>query len=90
MDASVRSDIQQLICNISAAFIGKEDVVSQAVLTLIAGGHVLIEDVPGLGKTLMAKAISRSVSADVKASDTRRYFSAASRSLPACAASDCG
>jgi MoxR-like ATPase len=59
-------EAQQLIQNISRAFLGKEEVVKRAVLALVAGGHILIEDVPGLGKTLLAKAISRSLSADFK------------------------
>ncbi|HOW65917.1 MAG TPA: MoxR family ATPase [Candidatus Paceibacterota bacterium] len=60
------TEVRQLIQNISRAFLGKEEVVQRAVLALIAGGHVLIEDVPGLGKTLLAKAISRSLAADFK------------------------
>ena len=56
----------RLIGSVSRAFLGKEDVVRQAVAALISGGHVLIEDVPGLGKTLLAKAIAKSVSADFK------------------------
>lgn len=56
----------KLIECVSRAFLGKEEVVRQAVASLISGGHVLIEDVPGLGKTLMAKAIAKSVSADFK------------------------
>ena len=55
-----------LIGNISRVFIGKEEVVSHAVLALMAGGHVLLEDVPGLGKTLLTKAIARSMQADFK------------------------
>lgn len=58
--------IRALIRNISGAFIGKEQVVSHAVLALVAGGHVLLEDVPGLGKTLLTKAIARSLQADFK------------------------
>ncbi len=58
--------IRALVENVSRAFIGKEQVVAQAVLALVAGGHVLIEDVPGLGKTLLAKAIARSLSAGFK------------------------
>ncbi|PAW86612.1 MAG: AAA family ATPase [Pedosphaera sp. Tous-C6FEB] len=58
--------IRALVDNVSRAFIGKEQVVAHAVLALVAGGHVLIEDVPGLGKTLLAKALARSLAADFK------------------------
>lgn len=58
--------VRRLVENVSRVFIGKEQVVSQAVLALVAGGHVLIEDVPGLGKTLLAKALARSLAADFK------------------------
>jgi MoxR-like ATPase len=57
---------KQLINTVCAAFIGKEEVVSRAILTLVAGGHLLLEDVPGVGKTLLAKAIAKSLSADFK------------------------
>lgn len=56
----------RLIANISQAFIGKEEVVSRAVLALISGGHILLEDVPGVGKTLLARAIAKSLDADFK------------------------
>ncbi len=64
--ADAAAGANRLIENVSRAFLGKEEVVRQAVAALISGGHVLIEDVPGLGKTLLAKAIARSVSADFK------------------------
>ncbi|HIG29728.1 MAG TPA: MoxR family ATPase [Verrucomicrobiales bacterium] len=60
------AQIRRLIENISKAFVGKETVTTQAVLALLAEGHVLLEDVPGLGKTLLAKAISKSISAEFK------------------------
>lgn len=53
-----------LICsNVSVALRGKEEVVRLAVTCLLARGHLLIEDVPGVGKTSLAKALARSVDA---------------------------
>ena len=50
------------ICsNIAGAVHGKDDVIRLTVTCLVAGGHVLIEDVPGVGKTTIAKALARSV-----------------------------
>ncbi len=60
------AQVRRLVESVSRVFVGKEQVVADAVLTLVSGGHVLIEDVPGLGKTLLAKAIARSVSAQFK------------------------
>src|SRR5690606_21699354 len=50
------------ICsNIAVAVRGKDDVIRLTVTCLVAGGHLLIEDVPGVGKTTIAKALARSV-----------------------------
>src|SRR5579864_7932923 len=57
---------RRLIENICRVFVGKEEVASRAVLVLIAGGHLLLEDVPGLGKTLLAKAMAKSMHAEFK------------------------
>ncbi len=65
-DLSSSEHVRRLVANVAQAFIGKEQIVSHAVLALVAGGHVLIEDVPGLGKTLLAKALARSLAADFK------------------------
>ena len=53
--------IERLKNNVNAYFIGKEEVVEDVLVCLLAGGHVLLEDVPGAGKTTLAKTLSRSV-----------------------------
>jgi len=47
--------------NVAGVFVGKPEVIRYAVLALLADGHLLLEDVPGVGKTLLAKAIARSL-----------------------------
>lgn len=49
---------------INRYFVGKEDVVENVLICLLAGGHILIEDVPGVGKTKLAKTLSDSIKAD--------------------------
>ncbi len=53
--------IQALERNISGVLLGKPDPIRLAIVSLLAEGHLLIEDAPGVGKTLLAKAISRSL-----------------------------
>ncbi|MBQ9234618.1 MAG: MoxR family ATPase [Lachnospiraceae bacterium] len=50
--------------NICKRFTGKDSVVDNLIIALLAGGHVLIEDVPGVGKTTLAKSLAESVAAD--------------------------
>jgi len=52
--------------NIEKAFIGKPAVIARALVALFAGGHVLIEDVPGVGKTTLARALAKSVDLSFK------------------------
>jgi len=47
--------------NINSVFLGKPETVRLALVALLAEGHILIEDVPGVGKTLLAKALARSI-----------------------------
>lgn len=54
--------INALRNNINTYFVGKEDVTENLLVCLFAGGHLLIEDVPGLGKTTLASTLSKSVS----------------------------
>jgi MoxR-like ATPase len=47
--------------NVGKVILGKDDVVEACVVALLAGGHVVVEDYPGVGKTLLAKALARSL-----------------------------
>lgn len=52
--------VSQLQRSIAGAIYGKEDVIQLALVTLLARGHLLIEDVPGVGKTTLAQALAKS------------------------------
>lgn len=58
MDA--RAVAQRLVENVERVIIGKRSQVELAVMTLMCGGHLLIEDVPGVGKTMLARSLARS------------------------------
>jgi MoxR-like ATPase len=58
--------VDSLIANIRRVFIGREDVVRLVATALLARGHLLIEDVPGIGKTLLGVALARSIDASFK------------------------
>ncbi|MCR4605527.1 MAG: AAA family ATPase, partial [Eubacterium sp.] len=56
--------IQRLKNVLNEYFIGKSDIIDNLLICLLAGGHVLLEDVPGVGKTTLAKTLSQAVSLD--------------------------
>ncbi len=57
---------QKLIDNISKVIVGKRDVVQLVVIGLISNGHVLLEDVPGLGKTMLSHSLAKSIAGKFK------------------------
>lgn len=50
--------VQQLVENLSKTIVGKEDAIQLVLVALFSGGHALLEDVPGVGKTLLAKSLA--------------------------------
>ncbi len=57
--------LQRVVDNVAQVVIGKDEVVRTVLIAFCARGHVLIEDQPGVGKTLMAKAIAKSLDVEV-------------------------
>ncbi len=60
MPAATSQIVSQLQRSIARAIYGKEDAIQLALITLLARGHLLIEDVPGVGKTTLAQALAKS------------------------------
>ncbi len=60
---AVTTAIEALVAQVGRALEGKPEVVRLAVTTLVARGHLLVEDVPGVGKTTLARALARSIGA---------------------------
>ncbi|WP_163141757.1 MoxR family ATPase [Bacillus sp. 22-7] len=58
--------IERVLGNIEKVMIGKRDVAELSLVALLAEGHVLLEDVPGVGKTMMVRALAKSVGAAFK------------------------
>lgn len=57
---AVAGKVERIVDQVSIALEGKNQVIRQALICLMSGGHLLIEDVPGVGKTMLAKALARS------------------------------
>jgi MoxR-like ATPase len=55
------SPIQRLTANIAQQIVGKDRPIQLVLTALLSGGHVLLEDVPGVGKTLLAKSLAKSI-----------------------------
>lgn len=57
----MRTGIERLTENLGLTLVGKTEAIRLVLVALLAGGHALLEDVPGVGKTLLAKSLARSI-----------------------------
>ncbi len=64
--ATVRSQFESVVENVRKVIIGKEDVIARVLVAMTARGHVLLRDVPGVGKTVLAKSIAASLACTFK------------------------
>lgn len=57
----MQTEVQRLLQSTGKVIVGKEETILQVIIAMLCGGHVLLEDVPGVGKTQLAAALSKSV-----------------------------
>ncbi len=58
---SMREPLSRLLNNLNQVMVGKQDAIRLVMVAILSHGHVLLEDVPGVGKTLLAKSLARSI-----------------------------
>ncbi|MDF9758234.1 MoxR-like ATPase [Peribacillus simplex] len=62
----VNQKLEMVLGNIEKVIVGKRDIAELSIVALLSGGHVLLEDVPGVGKTVMVRALAKSIGASFK------------------------
>lgn len=65
-NSEIAAQAEAVIGEVERVIIGKKDTVTLAVMTLLCNGHLLIEDIPGVGKTTLAKALARAIGGEFR------------------------
>jgi MoxR-like ATPase len=58
--------IERIIHNVEKVIVGKRETIEKAIIAMLCGGHVLLEDVPGVGKTMLVRTIARTIGCEFK------------------------
>ena len=58
--------IQDIISEVKKVIIGKDQIIEKVIMSILAKGHILIEDIPGVGKTTLALALAKSMELECK------------------------
>jgi MoxR-like ATPase len=64
--SAIRKMAEDIKANISKVLVGREETIELVLISLFCGGHVLLEDVPGVGKTMLAKCLAKSLDSKFK------------------------
>lgn len=66
LESTDTGPLHAVLANLERVIVGKRDAIELAVTTLLAGGHLLLQDIPGVGKTMLARAMARSIGGTFK------------------------